>query len=77
MIESFAEYILISQDRPNFESFRRQPDGAWSIQTCTGLQSIAKIRSLGIEIPMTEIYAGIEWPGAAAAQDVAGNSGTS
>ena len=61
-IESFEEYILISQDRPNFESFLRQPDGAWSIQTCTGLQSSAKIRSLGIEIPMTEIYAGIEWP---------------
>ncbi len=61
-IESFEEYILISQDRPNFESFLRQPDGAWSIQACTGLQGIAKIRSLGIEIPMAEIYAGIEWP---------------
>jgi Uma2 family endonuclease len=61
-IESFEEYILISQDRPNFESFLRQPDGAWSIETCTELQDIARVRSLGIEIPMSEIYAGIDWP---------------
>ena len=47
-IESFEEYILISQDRPNFESFLRQSDGAWSIQTCTGLESVAKIRSVGV-----------------------------
>jgi Uma2 family endonuclease len=60
-IDSFEEYILISQDRPNFESFLRQPDGGRSIQTCTDLQSIAKIRSLGIEIPMTEIDAVIEF----------------
>jgi len=60
-IESFEEYILISQDRPNVESFLRQPDGAWSILNFTGMETTAKIRSLGIEVPMTEIYAGIEW----------------
>ena len=65
-IQAFEEYILISQDRPNFESFLRQADGAWSILNFTGLDTAAKIRSLGISIPMAELYAGIEWPSSAA-----------
>ncbi len=68
-IESFEEYILISQDRPNVESLLRQPDGAWSILNFTGLEIAAKIRCLGLEIPMSEIYAGIEF--AVPAPDVA------
>lgn len=66
-IQAFEEYILISQDRPNLESFLRQADGAWSILNFTGLDTAAKIRSLGIAIPMTELYAGIEWPSSAPA----------
>lgn len=65
-IESFEEYILVSQDRPNVESYLRQPDGAWSILNFTGLGGVAKIRSVAVEIPMTEIYAGISWPAPAA-----------
>lgn len=61
-IQSFEEYLLISQDKPNVESWLRQPDGAWSIVNYVGLESRAKVRCLGIEIPMSEIYAGVEWP---------------
>ena len=61
-IDSLEEYILISQTRPSVESFLRQPDGAWSFLNFTGLELAAKIRSLGIVIPMAEIYAGVEWP---------------
>ena len=61
-IPSFEEYILISQDRPNVESYHRQPDGTWPAVNFTDLAETAKIRSLGIEFPMTEVYAGIEWP---------------
>jgi len=64
-IQAFEEYILISQDRPNFESFLRQADGAWSILNFTGLDAAAKIRRLGISISMAELYAGIEWPSSA------------
>ena len=61
-IESFEEYVLISQDRPNVESIFRQADGAWSFQNHTSLDAAATIRCLGIEIPLAEIYAGVEWP---------------
>jgi Uma2 family endonuclease len=67
-IESFEEYILISQDRPNFESILRQSDGAWSFQTHSGLETAAIIRCLNVQIPMAEIYAGIEWPTPATAE---------
>ena len=60
-IESFEEYILVSQNRPQLESFLRQPDGAWSIQSFTGLEATATIRCLSLLIPMAEIYSGIEF----------------
>ena len=75
-IETFEEYLLISQDRPNVESWLRQPDGAWSIANHTSLDAAAKVRSLAIDIPLAEIYAGIDWPAPPAAADpAAGNGG--
>ena len=67
-IESFEEYILISQDRPNVESILRQGGDAWSFRTYSEMESAAVIRSLQIEIPLSEIYAGIEWPTPATAE---------
>jgi Uma2 family endonuclease len=61
-IESFEEYVLIAQDRPSVETILRERDGAWSFQNHNGLAAVATFRSLGIEIPLTEIYAGIEFP---------------
>ena len=61
-IASFEEYILVSQTTPNVESLLRQPNGDWSILNFTGLEATAKIRCLQLEIPLSEIYAGIEWP---------------
>ena len=60
-IETLEEYILISQNQPQFESLLRQPDGTWSFNPCNGLEGIAKIRCLGINIPMAEIYAGVDF----------------
>jgi Uma2 family endonuclease len=68
-IESFEEYILISEDRPSVETFLRQPDGTWSFLNFAGSEAIAKIRCLGIEIPMTEIYAGIDFQASGPAPD--------
>jgi len=65
-IESFAEYILVSQDRANVESLLRQSDGAWSILAFSDRAGMAQIRSLGLKIPLSEIYAGIEWQAAGA-----------
>jgi Uma2 family endonuclease len=60
-IESFEEYVLIAQDRPSVEVYRRQPSGLWTLQPYLGIETSAEVLSAGIELPLTEIYAGIEF----------------
>ena len=61
-LESLEEYVLVSQGTALIESFYRQADGTWSFAVFAGLQGAAKLRSLGIEVPMADVYAGVEWP---------------
>jgi Uma2 family endonuclease len=61
-IESFEEYVLIAQDRPSVEVYRRQPSGLWTLQPYLGVEASAGIFSAGIELPLVEIYTGIEFP---------------
>jgi Uma2 family endonuclease len=62
-ITSLQEYFLVSQDRTRVQSFYRQSDGVWAFgPSYTGLNQVVKFRSLAVEIPMTEIYAGVELP---------------
>ncbi len=60
-IESFEEYVLIAQEGPSIETFLRQPDSTWSLAAYNGRDAIAKIRCLGVELPLTEVYAGVEF----------------
>jgi Uma2 family endonuclease len=59
---SLEEYVLITQHKPRVETFHRQGDGTWSFAYFDGRESIGKLRSLGIELPLTEVYAGVEFP---------------
>jgi Uma2 family endonuclease len=59
-IDSLEEYILISQDAPRVESFLRQADGTWSLMPTLGLDAIARVRCLKIDLPLRELYAGVE-----------------
>jgi Uma2 family endonuclease len=62
-LASLEEYFLISQDRPSVEAFYRQPDRVWAIgPTIVTMTAAATFRSLGIEIPLADIYGGIEMP---------------
>jgi Uma2 family endonuclease len=69
-IESLEEYILVSQQRAQVETFYRQTDGIWAIgPTSAGLDASMKLRSLPIEIPLSEIYAGISFAAAEAGKE--------
>lgn len=60
-IGSLQEYVLISQERVQVETFHRQPEGLWVIgPTVTELNQSVKFRSLDIEISLSEIYARVE-----------------
>jgi Uma2 family endonuclease len=62
-IPSLQEYFRVSQDRARVQSFYRQSDGVWALgPSYTNLNQSVKFRSLGVEIPLVDIYAGVELP---------------
>jgi Uma2 family endonuclease len=64
-IDSLSEYVIVWQDQPRVEVCRRNPDGSWFFDNYEGIDLVAKLPSLELEIPLTEIFAGIEFPPAA------------
>ncbi len=60
--ESLKEYVLISQQIPWVQTYLRQPDGSWSFNFALGLESIAHLRSLQIDLPLSEVYAQVDLP---------------
>ncbi len=60
-LESLKEYVLISQDSPLVEVFERFDDGGWRFDVCKGIDATMRLRSVGIEVPLAEIYAGVEF----------------
>jgi Uma2 family endonuclease len=60
-IPSLEEYVLVSQNEPRVETYLRQKDGTWSFAPFAGLQAVAKLRSIHIEVPLAEIYANIDF----------------
>ncbi len=57
-LPSFEEYVLIAQDQPNVEVFRKTPDGRWLLTIYEGLDAVARLNSLDIALPLAELYAG-------------------
>ena len=60
-LSTFEEYLLIAQDQPRIEIFRKAPDSSWNLFTYEGAGAVARVHSLGIELPLDEIYAGVEF----------------
>lgn len=61
-IESFQEYVLVSQDHARIETFLRGAEGTWLLTTFEGLDARARLASIEVELPLSEVYAGIELP---------------
>ena len=62
------EYVLIAQDRTRVDSILRQPDGSWNWVAYGGLDAVARVRCVGIDLPLAELYARVELPAATAAE---------
>jgi len=61
-VESFREYVLVSQDAARVEMYFRNPDGTWAFDAAVGIDAVARLRSLNTDLPLSEIYAGVEFP---------------
>ena len=55
--------MLISQDEPRVETFYRNADGVWSFgPTVTDLAGSVHLRSIGVDLPLAEVYARVAFP---------------
>lgn len=61
-IDSLQEYVLVSQTSPHIQTFVRQKDGMWLFRAFAGIEAVARLPSLEIEVPLREAYAGVEFP---------------
>ena len=56
-LASLREYVLIEQKKPLIEVFtRRDESDYWKINRISGLDTILELSSIGIKIPLVEIY---------------------
>ena len=58
-IPTLCEYVLAHQDRPDVIVYVRQTDDTWTFRAYTGLAAEVPLESVGIVLPLTEIYDGI------------------
>ena len=60
-IESLQEYLFIAQGAVRVERYRRAGNNEWVLSEFTDESAILELASLGIEIPISAIYAGVEF----------------
>ena len=68
-IPTLVEYILVAQDEAVCERFIRQADGSWGYVSFVGLADTLAFHSVPADVPLADIYAGIELPEVAALAD--------
>ena len=61
-IESLEEYVLVEQSRTWVQTANRQKDSTWSTAFFSDPAGAVKFRSLGVELSLGEIYAGVDFP---------------
>jgi Uma2 family endonuclease len=61
-IETLAAYVLVSHHAPHVEIYERQPSGHWLLREAKGIAAALAIPALAIDLPLSEIYAGVEFP---------------
>ncbi len=55
-LPTLKEYVLVSQWEASVETFMRHEDGRWTITSFSGMDSVLKLPSLDIEVPLNKIY---------------------
>ena len=60
-LDSFREYVLISQDEPVVESYYREENDTWRITRIEGLDQTITFASLGLEISLARLYRDVDF----------------
>jgi Uma2 family endonuclease len=61
-IPTLEQYVLVAQDHPYALTFTRQDGGGWLMLPYLGVDAVVPLASLGVELPMGEIYANVKFP---------------
>jgi Uma2 family endonuclease len=55
-IPTLREYLLVAQHRPHVTHLFKQDDGRWIHTEANDLEASLRLRSLGCELPLSEVY---------------------
>ena len=59
-LDSLAEYVLIAQNRPHIESYRRQADQQWLLTECSELDGALRLPSIDRDLILAEVHDKVE-----------------
>jgi len=60
-LASLQEYLLIAQDRPHVEQYKRQPDGRWLLSEADDLGAVVHLPSIGCDLALADVYEGVSF----------------
>ena len=55
-LDSLHDYVLVAQNVPHAEHYARQPEGRWLLSETKDLDGEIELTSLGVRLPLAEIY---------------------
>ncbi len=61
-LDSFREFVLVSQESPRVETFFRTDEGTWTFDVASGMETSIALRAIEIALPLAEVYAGVVFP---------------
>jgi Uma2 family endonuclease len=59
-IPTLREYLLVASEERSIDHYRRLPEGRWELTTHERDDDIVRLPTLGIELPLAEIYEGTD-----------------
>ena len=62
LLPSFEEYLLIAQDQPRVDLFRKQSPNHWSLEIVQGLDQTVLLGVAESDFPLAALYAGVTLP---------------
>ena len=71
-IPSLREYVLVSQDEPTIQRFLRNDDNTWTLTAVAGLDQTIPLRSIGIDLPLSEVYERVDFTTEGSEEPVSG-----
>ena len=57
-----AHYLIVAQDEVSVHLYRRIRNGTWQVETYTDLAQELELKSVGLRLPLAQIYRRVKFP---------------